>query len=112
DFNEFLDIAEATENSDPSWFGFLMTLKNNTGFSRDDLCRFLNDHKIGTRLLFAGNVIKQPYMKDKVYKIHGTLINADKIMRDTFWIGLYPGLSEEHLQFVVHKFEEFFGLNF
>ena len=108
DFNEFLDIAEATENSDPSWFGFLMTLKNNTGFSRDDLCRFLNDHKIGTRLLFAGNVIRQPYMKDKVYKIHGTLINADKIMRDTFWIGLYPALSKEHFDYCYEIFKKFF----
>jgi CDP-6-deoxy-D-xylo-4-hexulose-3-dehydrase len=108
DFSEFLEIAEATQNSDPSWFGFLMTMKINTGFSRDSLCKFLNDHKIGTRLLFAGNVVKQPYMKDRIYKIHGTLINADRIMKDTFWIGLYPGLNVDHFNYCYEVFKKFF----
>jgi CDP-6-deoxy-D-xylo-4-hexulose-3-dehydrase len=108
DFSEFLDIAEATQNSDPSWFGFLMTMKINSGFSRDSLCKFLNDHKIGTRLLFAGNVVKQPYMKDKIYKIHGTLTNADRIMKDTFWIGLYPGLNTDHFNYCHEVFKKFF----
>jgi len=108
DFSEFLDIAEATQDSDPSWFGFLMTMKANTGFSRDSLCKFLNDHKIGTRLLFAGNVIKQPYMKDKIYKIHGRLTNADRIMKDTFWIGLYPGLNTDHFNYCHEVFKKFF----
>jgi CDP-6-deoxy-D-xylo-4-hexulose-3-dehydrase len=108
DFSEFLEIAEATQNSDPSWFGFLMTMKINTGFSRDSLCKFLNDHKIGTRLLFAGNVVKQPYMKDRIYKIHGTLINADRIMKDTFWIGLYPGLNTDHFNYCHEVFKKFF----
>jgi len=108
DFSEFLDIAEATQDSDPSWFGFLMTMKTNTGFSRDSLCKFLNDHKIGTRLLFAGNIIKQPYMKDKIYKIHGKLTNADRIMKDTFWIGLYPGLNTDHFNYCHEVFKKFF----
>ena len=108
DFSEFLDIAEATQNSDPSWFGFLMTMKTNSGFSRDSLCKFLNDHKIGTRLLFAGNVVKQPYMKDKIYKIHDTLTNADRIMKDTFWIGLYPGLNTDHFNYCHEIFKKFF----
>jgi len=108
DFSEFLDIAEATQDSEKSWFGFLMTMKTNTGFSRDSLCKFLNDHKIGTRLLFAGNIIKQPYMKDKIYKIHGKLTNADRIMKDTFWIGLYPGLNTDHFNYCHEVFKKFF----
>jgi CDP-6-deoxy-D-xylo-4-hexulose-3-dehydrase len=83
-------------------------MKSNTGFSRDSLCKFLNDHKIGTRLLFAGNVVKQPYMKDRIYKIHGTLINADRIMKDTFWIGLYPGLNVDHFNYCYEVFKKFF----
>lgn len=108
DFSEFLDIAEATQGSDPSWFGFLITMKDNNRFSRDSLCKFLNGHKIGTRLLFAGNIVKQPYMKDKIYKIHGRLTNADRIMKDTFWIGLYPGLNTDHFNYCHEVFKKFF----
>ena len=109
---EFLILPEPTEYSDPSWFGFPMTLKEETGFSRLDLINFLDQSKIGTRLLFAGNLTRQPYFEEVEYRVHGDLTNTDIIMNQTFWTGIYPGLSEEHLDFVSAKLEEFFGLNF
>jgi CDP-6-deoxy-D-xylo-4-hexulose-3-dehydrase len=109
---EFLILPEATPNSEPSWFGFPITLKEEHQIKRVDLLKFLDQNKIGTRLLFAGNLTRQPYFQNVKYRIVGDLVNTDKIMNNTFWIGLYSGLDEEHLQFVVHKFEEFFGLNF
>jgi CDP-6-deoxy-D-xylo-4-hexulose-3-dehydrase len=72
----------------------------------------MDQYKIGTRLLFAGNLTRQPYFSDVEYRVVGDLTNTDIIMNHTFWIGVYPGLSNEHLDFVIEKFEEFFGLNF
>jgi CDP-4-dehydro-6-deoxyglucose reductase, E1 len=109
---DFLDIAKATPNSEPSWFGFPVTLKDNAGVSRVDLIKFLDQHKIGTRLLFAGNLIRQPYFRDVEYRVVGELANTDKTMNNTFWLGIYPGLGVEHFDFVGERFEEFFGLNF
>lgn len=109
---EFIILPKATTNSDPSWFGFPITIREEAQIARVDLLKFLDQNKIGTRLLFAGNLVRQPYFKDVPYRVVGDLTNTDSIMNNTFWIGLYPGLSEQHLQFVVNKFEEFFGLNF
>ncbi len=109
---EFLELPEATENSEPSWFGFPITLKEEAGTSRVELLKFLDEAKIGTRLLFAGNLTRQPYFQNVEYRIHGELTNTDRIMNQTFWIGIFPALTEVHLDFVVSKFEEFFGLNF
>lgn len=109
---QFLELPEATENSDPSWFGFPITLKEDSGVSRIELIKFLDDAKVGTRLLFAGNLTRQPYFKDINYRVVGELTNTDRIMNQTFWIGIYPGLTHEHLDYVISKFEEFFGLNF
>lgn len=109
---DFIHLPEATKNSNPSWFGFPITLKDNCGSSRVDLLKFLDNHKIGSRLLFAGNLIKQPYFKDIEYRVVGDLTHTDKTMNDTFWIGVQPALTKEHLDFVVEKMEEFFGLNF
>lgn len=109
---EFIILPEATVNSDPSWFGFPITLRDEHQINRVDLLKFLDQNKIGTRLLFAGNLIRQPYFQNVKYRVVGDLANTDKIMNNTFWIGLYPGLAQEQLQFMVHKFEEFFGLNF
>ncbi|CNK27518.1 lipopolysaccharide biosynthesis protein RfbH [Yersinia mollaretii] len=109
---DFIELPEATENSDPSWFGFPITLKEDCGISRIDLVKFLDEAKIGTRLLFAGNLTRQPYFHDVKYRVVGELTNTDRIMNQTFWIGIYPGLTHEHLDYVVSKFEEFFGLNF
>ncbi|WP_339921733.1 lipopolysaccharide biosynthesis protein RfbH [uncultured Flavobacterium sp.] len=110
--NDFIHLPVATENSNPSWFGFPITLKDNCGSNRVDLLKFLDNHKIGSRLLFAGNLTKQPYFKDIEYRVVGELTHTDKTMNDTFWIGVQPALTNDHLDFVVEKMEEFFGLNF
>ena len=107
---DFLTLPEPEKNSDPSWFGFPLTLKKNNKYSRNDLVKYLNDNKIGTRLLFSGNLTKQPYMKNINFKVHGNLTNTDLIMENTFWIGLYPGLSEAHLQYSVITIKNFFKL--
>jgi len=110
--SEFMELPEATEKSDPSWFGFPITLKENSGITRNELIKFLDEAKIGTRLLFAGNLTRQPYFEHVNYRISGELTNTDRIMNQTFWIGIYPGLTKEHLDYVISKFEEIFGLNF
>jgi CDP-6-deoxy-D-xylo-4-hexulose-3-dehydrase len=109
---DFLELPEPTPNSNPSWFGFPITLKDNCGSNRVDLLKFLDSNKIGSRLLFAGNITKQPYFKDIDYRVVGELKYTDKTMNDTFWIGVQPALTNNHLDFVVEKMEEFFGLNF
>jgi len=109
---DFLELPVATPNSNPSWFGFPITLKKDCGVERVDLLRFLDQHKIGSRLLFAGNLTKQPYFKEVEYRVVGELTNTDITMNRTFWIGLYPALGKEHFEFVAEKMEEFFGLNF
>ena len=109
---EYIYFAEPTENSDPSWFGFPITIKKESGFKRDDLVKFLNSKKIGTRLLFGGNITKQPYMAYENFRISGNLANTDNIMINTFWVGVYPGLSKEQLDFIVDSIESFFGVNF
>jgi CDP-6-deoxy-D-xylo-4-hexulose-3-dehydrase len=109
---EFIELTSATENSEPSWFGFPITIKKISGFSRNDLTKFLDNNKIGTRLLFAGNLTKQPYMEDQEYRVVGDLTNTDITMNQTLWLGLYPGLTEQHLDYVVAKLEDFFGVSF
>ena len=109
---EFLILPVATENSDPSWFGFPMTLKPEANVARVDLLTYLDQHKIGTRLLFAGNLTRQPYMIGRNYRVSGDLANTDRVMNDTFWIGVFPGLTREMLDFTITKLEEFFGVGF
>ena len=109
---EFLILPEATENSDPCWFGFPITLRDDSAINRVDLLRYLDQNKIGTRLLFAGNLTRQPYMDESYYRVSGTLTNTDIVAVNTFWIGLYPGLNEEMLDYVIEKMETFFGINF
>jgi CDP-6-deoxy-D-xylo-4-hexulose-3-dehydrase len=109
---DFLELPEATPNSNPSWFGFPLTVKEEAGVKREEITRFLDGYKIGTRLLFAGNLLKQPYFKDVKYRVVGDLTHTDRTMNDTFWIGVQPALTKDHLDFVVDKLEEFFGLNF
>ena len=110
--NQFFHLPQATPNSDPSWFGFPITIKDDAGVNRVDLLKFLDQNKIGSRLLFAGNLTKQPYFRNVEYRIVGDLVNTDVTMNNTFWLGIYPALGEEHLEFVAEKLEEFFGLNF
>jgi len=109
---EFLELPQATPNSDPSWFGFPLTLTAAANTSRVDLLTYLDQHKIGTRLLFAGNLTRQPYMIGRNYRVVGELRNTERVMHDTFWIGVYPGLSREMLDFTATKLEQFFGVNF
>ena len=109
---DFLILPVATENSDPSWFGFPMTLKPEANVARVDLLTYLDQHKIGTRLLFAGNLTRQPYMIGRNYRVSGELTNTDRVMNDTFWIGVFPGLTREMLDFTIAKLEEFFGVGF
>jgi CDP-6-deoxy-D-xylo-4-hexulose-3-dehydrase len=109
---DFLILPEATEHSNPSWFGFPITLRDASGTSRKDLLEYLDQHKIGTRLLFAGNLTKQPYFKNLDYRIVGDLQNTDTIMNQAFWLGVYPGLTTEMLDFVAERLELYFGVGF
>lgn len=110
EFGQYFSIVEATEKSEPSWFGFPINIKNLCGFTREDLLEYLNRRKIGTRLLFAGNITKQPYFINyKVkHKVVGDLKNTDYVMTNTFWLGVYPGLNEEMLKYVIESFQKFF----
>jgi CDP-6-deoxy-D-xylo-4-hexulose-3-dehydrase len=98
---DVLILPEATPNSEPSWFGFPITLRPGLKFSREDLLRYLDSKKIGTRLLFGGNLLRQPYMKGREVRVVGELANADLVTENTFWVGLYPGLTESHLDYTV-----------
>lgn len=109
---EFIFIAEPTDNSDPSWFGFPITLKDEVPFKRVDLLAYLEQNNIGSRLIFAGNLTKQPYMKKIKYRIGSELKNTDIVMNNSFWIGLYPGVNEEMIDYMADKILTFLGLKF
>jgi len=112
DCEEFVNLPEATEHSDPSWFGFPITLKENCPVTRLDLLTYLDQNKVGTRLLFAGNLTRQPYMAGAKYRISGDLTNTDNVMNNTFWIGVQPALTREMLEFAAQKIESYLGVNF
>jgi CDP-4-dehydro-6-deoxyglucose reductase, E1 len=105
----YIDLAKATENSNPSWFGFPITIKNNCNATRLDLIKHLEKNKIGTRLLFAGNLTRQPYFKNIEYRISGNLKNTDIGMNRTFWLGIYPGLDAKHMDYIANTLEFFFA---
>lgn len=111
-FDDYFILPEATENSDPSWFGFLLTVRKDAGFTRDKLVAHLENKGIQTRMLFAGNLVKHPCFDElresgMGYRIVGSLENTDTIMRDTFWLGVYPGLSESMIEYVINQIREF-----
>jgi len=108
---KYLILPEVTPNSDPSWFGFPITIREDAPFPRIDLLRYLDDKNISTRLLFAGNLTKQPYFQGINYRISGSLDNTDRIMNQTFWVGVFPGLTEEMLDYAVETIEAFFIAN-
>ena len=112
DCEEFLHLPEPTEHSDPSWFGFPITLKNNCPVTRLDLLTYLDQNKVGSRLLFAGNLTCQPYMIGANYRISGDLTNTDNVMNNTFWIGVQPALTREMLEFAAAKIESYLGVKF
>jgi len=104
---EYFILPEATENSNPSWFGFMLTIRDPKKIERNKLVHHLEENKIGTRLFFGGNMIKQPAYINIEKRIVGTLDNSDKVMNDSFWIGVWPGLSEKHLKYtfdIINKY--------
>ena len=109
---EFVDLPRATEHADPSWFGFPITLKDNAPVSRLDLLTYLDQNKVGTRLLFAGNLTRQPYMAGAKYRVSGDLTNTDNVMNNTFWIGVQPSLTPQMLEFAAQKIESYLGVAF
>lgn len=105
-------LPEATPNSDPSWFGFLLTLREEAGFSRDEIVNYLEENRIQTRMLFAGNLVKQPCFDEMRatglgYRVIRELKNTDIIMNQTFWVGVYPGMTDVMIEFMVEKIREF-----
>ena len=96
-----------TKNSEPSWFGYALTVKENDKFTRDDIVKYLNENRIATRLMFGGNLVRQPAYKNKKFKTYKELNNADIVMKSSFWIGVYPGLSEEMIDYLLNKFDIF-----
>ena len=100
---DYFILPEATENSNPSWFGFMLTIRDPKKIDRNKLVQYLEKNKIGTRLFFGGNMIKQPAYINIEKRIIDALDNSDKVMKDSFWIGVWPGLNEEHLEFIFDK---------
>lgn len=102
----FFDFCEATPGSEPSWFGFLMTIRKTAGFTRSDIVRWLEDHHIQTRMLFAGNIVKHPCFdamrrEQTGYRVIGDLVHTNRIMEEAFWIGVYPGLTDEMIDYMI-----------
>ncbi len=106
-YEDVLILPEATPNSEPSWFGFPITIRPESGINREELVQYLNTKKIGTRLLFGGNLLRQPYMKGRNYRVVGELTNADLVTTNTFWIGLFPGLTPDHLDYMAEELGKF-----
>ncbi len=104
---EFFVLPEPTPKSDPSWFGFLLTVRPEAPFGRNELIRYLDDRKIATRQLFGGNLIRQPAYQNIPHRVVGSLANTDVIMNGSFWIGVYPGLTHEMIDYVLAMFRDF-----
>jgi CDP-6-deoxy-D-xylo-4-hexulose-3-dehydrase len=109
---DFLILPEATAKADPSWFGFPITIREGAGVTRRDLINYLDQAKIGTRLVFAGNLTRQPYMIGRNYRVSGELTRTDIVMNDTFWVGTFPGLDEQRLEYIASSIETFLGVGF
>ncbi|HEY8876653.1 MAG TPA: lipopolysaccharide biosynthesis protein RfbH [Roseateles sp.] len=109
---EFVQLPQPTPGSDPAWFGFPITLKDNAPVSRLDLLAYLDQQKIGTRLLFAGNLTRQPYMQGQNFRVVGDLTNTDHIMNNTFWIGVQPALTPDMLAYAARHIETYLGVDF
>jgi CDP-6-deoxy-D-xylo-4-hexulose-3-dehydrase len=107
DLQDFLILPAATLNSEPSWFGFPVMVKPDAPFSRAEIIRFLEERKIGSRSLFGGNLLRQPAYRGVPHRVAGTLENSDLVMNQAFWIGVYPGLTEAMLEYVIEAFHEF-----
>ncbi|CAD6490162.1 MAG: UDP-4-amino-4-deoxy-L-arabinose--oxoglutarate aminotransferase [Candidatus Argoarchaeum ethanivorans] len=108
-YEDYFILPKAADNSDPSWFGFLLTVKENAPFSRNEIANYLEENNIATRLLFSGNIIQHPGFENVRYRVYNNLGNTDFIMNNTFWIGVYPGLTDEMIDYILKKFDEFLG---
>ena len=109
---EFVMLPEATPKSEPSWFGFPITIRPESGVSRLALTQYLDQNKVGTRLLFAGNLTRQPYMIGRNYRVVGDLTRTDVTMNHTFWVGVFPALDEPRLDYLATQIETFLGIGF
>jgi CDP-6-deoxy-D-xylo-4-hexulose-3-dehydrase len=109
---EFLMLPEAATHADPSWFGFPITLKEEAPVSRVDLLTFLDQKKVGTRLLFAGNLTRQPSMIGRSYRVASNLVNTDIVMAQTFWIGVQPALTESMMTHAADSIAQYLGVRF
>jgi CDP-4-dehydro-6-deoxyglucose reductase, E1 len=107
DLEDVLILPEATPDSEPSWFGFILSVRSDAPFTRNELVQHLEKNLIGTRLMFGGNLIRQPAYKDQKYRVIGNLDNTDYVMNNTFWIGLYPGLTEDMLKYTASIVRDF-----
>ena len=107
-YSHYVILPKATSRADPSWFGFALLVRDDAPFNRSDLVEHLEDHKIATRMLFGGNLLKQPAYEGIRYRLGGSLENTDKVMDNLFWVGVYPGLTPEMLDYVIAMFDKFF----
>ncbi len=107
DLTEYFILPDKTLGSKPSWFGFALTVRPEAPFTRDDVVRFLEGRKIATRPIFAGNLARQPAYRGVKYRVMGELTNTDLIMTNSFWVGVYPGITPEMIQYMVESFHEF-----
>lgn len=108
-YSKYFVLPESTKDSDPAWFSYIITVRKDAPFKRDDITNFLNENKIETRNLFGGNLVKQPAFMNKNYRIIGNLINTDLIMDNTFFLGTFPGLTEDMFLYVEATIEKFLG---
>lgn len=107
EYHKYFILPEALPNADPSWFGFHLTVKSNAPFTRREITQYLEEHKVGTRMLFGGNLLHQPAFKNIPHKTFGTLLNSDLISSATFWIGVHPMIDEERMEYVLKTIREF-----
>jgi CDP-6-deoxy-D-xylo-4-hexulose-3-dehydrase len=107
-FEEYLILPEAEENSDPSWFAFPLSVRKNDKFTKNELVNYLEENKVMTRQLFAGNLTRQPAYQNVEYRVVGDLANTDYIMNNTFFIGVYPGLNDQKIEYIIQQFADFF----